>query len=389
MGPGRVYLDWNATAPLRAEARAAVLRVLDAVGNPSSVHQEGRHARWVVEDARASVAALVGADPRNVTFTSGGTEANMLALGPGLRAGSGGPCGRLLVSAIEHPSCVAGGRFAPEAIETVPVDRDGVVDLAALERRLAVGAPPPLVSIMLANNETGVIQPVSEAAAMVHAAGGLLHVDAVQAAGRIPIDINALQVDLMTVSAHKIGGPQGVGALVRRDGSMRFPAPLIRGGGQERGLRAGTENVAAIAGFGAAAAAAQRSLARDGDHQRALRDRLQAGLRRGAPEAVIFGAGVDRVPNTVLFASAGIAAETALISLDLDGVAASSGSACSSGKVTPSHVLAAMGVEPELARGAIRVSLGFATTEEEIERLLSAWEKLAQSLSKRRQGIAA
>ena len=244
--PTQAYLDWNATAKLRPEAQAAVTAALDVTGNPSSVHAAGRAARRLVEEAREQVAALVGADPRDVVFTSGGTEANMLALSPALGD-------VLLVSAIEHPSVRSGGRFA--AAEDIPVTAAGVVDLAALERLLA-GRSRPLVSLMLANNETGVIQPVAEAAALVHAAGGLLHVDAVQGPGRIACDFKALGADLMTLSSHKIGGPQGVGALIKRDG---LPLdPQIKGGGQERGARAGTENVAGIAGFGAAAEAVRQ-----------------------------------------------------------------------------------------------------------------------------------
>jgi cysteine desulfurase len=390
--PERVYLDWNATAPLRPEARAAVIAALDCLGNPSSVHGEGREARRLVEEARERVAALVGTAAGNVTFTSGGTEANMLALSPALEtAGTKAPFDRLLVSAIEHPSVRAGGRFAPEAVEEIPVTQQGVVDLAVLERRLAVlkgEGRRVLVSIMAANNETGIVQPVSEAAAIVHEAGGLLHVDAVQAAGRIPFDINKLGADLLTISGHKLGGPKGAGALIRRDQKLH-PAALLKGGGQERGLRAGTENVAAIAGLGAAALAAGRAVAADAPRLMWLRERLEAGLRAASPEAVIFGADVERVPNTTLFAVPGIKAETAVIALDLDGVAISSGAACSSGKVQPSHVLAAMGVSPDLARGGVRVSLGWTTTESDIDRFLDAWIKVARALLKERRGIAA
>ncbi len=242
---------------------------------------------------------------------------------------------------------------------------------------------------MLANNETGVIEPVAEAAAIVHAAGGLLHVDAVQAAGRIDCDIAALGADLLTLSAHKIGGPKGVGALVRASDDIHLPDPLIRGGGQERGLRAGTENVAGIAGFGAAAAVARRQRAAEAAHMLALRERLEAGLRAIAPETVIFGAKAERLPNTTLFTVPGMKAETAVIGFDLEGVAVSSGAACSSGKVQPSHVLAAMGVLPPLTRGAVRASLGWSTTEADLESFLNAWRKLASALSKGQPGVAA
>jgi cysteine desulfurase len=362
----RAYFDWNATAPLRPEARAAMAAALDVCGNPSSVHAEGRAARRLVEAARERVAALVGAQPREVVFTAGGTEANALALSPALGD-------LLLVSAIEHPSVLAGGRFA--AVEQVPVGTDGVVDLAALQRMLA-GRSRPLVSVMLANNETGAIQPVADAAKRVHAAGGLLHVDAVQAPGKITCQFKELNADLMTISSHKIGGPQGVGALIRGDGLEL--APLLRGGSQERGARAGTENVAAIAGFGAAAEAARTGLAEAAARMAALRDRIEAGLRAATPGIAVFSADSPRLPNTTLFSAPGMKAETAVIAFDLEGVAVSSGAACSSGKVAPSHVLAAMGVPPDLARGAIRLSLGHATSENEIGLLLKAWAKVAE-----------
>ncbi|HKM87259.1 MAG TPA: cysteine desulfurase family protein [Xanthobacteraceae bacterium] len=388
----RVYLDWNATAPLRPEAQRALQDAAALTGNPSSVHAEGRAARRLVEQAREEVAALVAARPADVIFTSSGTEANMLALTPAIEtAGEKRPRDRLFMSAIEHPSVRAGGRFPREAIEDIAVDADGRVDLAALTD--AVGrASRPLVSLMLANNETGVVQPVAKAAAIVHAAGGLLHVDAVQAAGRIPCDIRALGADLLTLSAHKIGGAKGAGALVRGSEDIHLTKPLIRGGGQERGLRAGTENVAGIAAFGAAAGAALRQSADEAAHMLALRTPLEQGLRAISPQAVIFGAAVERLPNTTLFALEGVKAETAIIAFDLEGVAVSSGAACSSGKVQPSHVLAAMGVSPALSRGAVRVSLGWTTTPDDIERFLNAWRKLSGALSKgskEQRGIAA
>jgi cysteine desulfurase len=341
-----------------------------------------------VERAREQVAHLVGAKPADVTFTSSGTEANMLALTPAIEtAKEKRPRDKLLMSAIEHSSVRAGGRFPRAAIDDIPVDSDGRIDLAAFADTVSKAARP-LVSLMLANNETGVVQPVAEAAAIVQAAGGLLHVDAVQAAGRIACDIHALGADLLTLSAHKIGGPKGVGALVRGRDDIHFTDPLIRGGGQERGARAGTENVAGIAAFGAAAEAAQRQLAAEGAQMRALRDHLEAGLSAISPQVVIFGNTVERLTNTTLFAFEGAKAETAVIAFDLDGVAVSSGAACSSGKVQPSHVLAAMGVSPSLLRGAVRVSLGWTTTKADVERFLSAWRKLAGALSKG-SGIAA
>src|SRR5262245_5518377 len=389
----RAYLDWNATAPLRPEARTALLAACDVVGNPSSVHGEGRAARALIEEARRQVAALVGAEPRNVIFTSGGTEANAMALCPAIeRDGDRAPRDRLLLSAIEHPSVRDGGRFSAGAIEELRVGADGRVDLAALDERLAAVSKAggrPLVAIMLANNETGVIQPVEEAARLVHLAGGFLHVDAVQAAGKITCSIGEIGADFIALSAHKLGGPKGVGALIKRDETLHLADPLIKGGGQERGGRAGTENVAGIAAFGAAAAAAAAGLADERARIAALRDRLEAGLRAICPGTVIFGGGVERLPNTTLLAVPGLKAETALIALDLAGVAVSSGSACSSGKVAASHVLAAMGVAPRLGAGAIRVSLGFSTTGEEVDCFLEAWNRLVLALPKETHGMAA
>ena len=375
----RVYLDWNATTPLRPEARAAMAAAFDISGNPSSVHSEGRAARKLIEDARGAVAAAIGADPRNVVFTSGGTEANALALTPGLRKGSGDPVQRLSVSAIEHPSVLAGGRFAQGAIEIAPVLPSGVIDLESLAAVLASG-PPALVSVMLANNETGAIQPISQVAALVHEAGGVLHVDAVQAFLKIPINIKALGADILTVSAHKVGGPKGVGAVVVADGLEGLRAQ-VRGGGQEQGRRAGTENVAGIAGFGAAVRAAADSMDADVAWMKTLQVRLEDGLKdnRGT---VIFSDTAPRLPNTTLVSAPGLKAETAVIGFDLEGIAVSSGSACSSGKVQPSHVLQAMKADPALLRGAIRLSLGWDSTEADIDRCLEAWRKLSGVLGK-------
>jgi cysteine desulfurase len=386
----RIYLDWNATAPMRPQAEKAVRKTLAVSGNPSSVHAEGRAARALVERAREQVAALVGSQPGNVFFTSGGTEANMLALTPAIEtAGEKRPRDRLLMSAIEHSSVRTGGRFSGEMVEDVPVMADGRVDLAALAAATGGKGSRPLVSLMLANNETGVVQPVAEAAAVVHAAGGLLHVDAVQGPGRIPCDIGTLGADLLTLSAHKIGGPKGVGAIVRRSNDIHFPDPLIRGGGQERGIRAGTENVVGIVGFGAASQASREQLVAEVAHMKELREALESGLKAISQDIVIFGETAERLPNTTLFAAEEMKAETAVIAFDLEGVAVSSGAACSSGKVQPSHVLAAMGVPPPLLRGAVRVSLGWTTTRADVERFLGAWRKLASALSKRRQGMAA
>src|SRR5712664_833902 len=377
--PDRIYLDWNATAPLRPEAREAMAAAWDLNGNPSSVHAEGRRARRLVEDARAAVARAVGAQPRNVVFTSGGTEANALALTPGLRSDSAPPVERLLVSAIEHASVLAGGRFPTEAIGTIGVTSSGLLDLDRLRATLQ-GGPAALVSVMLANNETGAVQPVAEAAEIVHAAGGLLHVDAIQALGKIPFDVKGLNADMITVSGHKVGGPKGVGALVLAEG-VRGLEPLLRGGGQELGRRAGTENVAGIAGFGAAVRAAMNSLENDAIRIENLRNRLEKGLRQ-TPGAIVFSGDVPRLPNTTLFTVPGMRAETAVIGFDLEGIAVSSGSACSSGKVQPSHVLKAMGFGPEIAEGAVRLSLGWSTSPADIDSCLKAWRKLADTLLK-------
>ena len=374
MTGNRVYLDWNATTPLRPEARQAMAAAWDIVGNPSSVHAEGREARRLVEQARVALADAVGALPRNVTFTSGGTEANALALVSGLRSPRGGPVQRLLVSAVEHASVLAGGRFPAEGISSIRVTRSGVVDLGHLRELLQAG-PPALVSIMAANNETGVLQPVAEAAEIVHAAGGLLHVDAIQAFGKIPFDINEAGADLASFSAHKVGGPKGVGALVLAEGLLGLE-PLLRGGGQELGRRAGTENVAEISGFGAALKVTLQSMSEDAERLVTLRNRLENGLRQDAG-VLVFSADTSRLPNTTLFTVPGLKAETAVIGFDLEGIAVSSGSACSSGKVKPSHVLRAMGFDSNTAQAAIRLSLGWSTSDADIDRCLAGWGSLS------------
>jgi cysteine desulfurase len=371
----RSYLDHNATAPLRPEVREAVIDALTLNGNPSSVHAEGRAARAAIEQARAKVAKLVGASPANVIFTSGGTEANALAL-----AAQSGEAWHCYLSAIEHPSVLSGGRFYRETTTIIPVTPDGVADLDVLRKKLEKHKPGgwrPFVSLMTANNETGAIQPVAEAAPIVHHAGGLLHSDAVQAAGRIPLDMTVLGADMVTLSAHKIGGPKGVGALVLAEGAN--VEPLIKGGGQEGRRRAGTENVAGIVGFGVAAELALGGLARM-DEIAALRDVLEAGVRAHRPDAVVLSAGVPRLPNTSCIAVPGVKAETLVIGLDLAGIAVSAGSACSSGKVEASHVLAAMGASPEFAHGAVRVSLGFGSENTDIQRYLSAFGELVKRL---------
>ena len=379
----RVYFDYNATAPLRPEARAAMLDALAAVGNASSVHAEGREARRRIEVARNAVARLVGGDPKLVTFTSGGTEANDTVLTPDWQLhGERSVFGALLVGATEHVSVLSGGRFPPERVRPIPVDGNGIVKVEALAELLANGERA-LVSVMLANNETGVIQPVAEVARLAHAAGAMVHCDAIQAAGRVLVDIASLGVDALTLSAHKIGGPQGAGAIVRAREDLTV-APLIRGGGQEKRLRAGTENVAAIAGFGAAADAAGADLA-SAKGWAVWRDRLAAIIRAGGPPATVFGEGADRLPQTLCIGLDGIAAETLLIALDLAGVAVSSGSACSSGKVAPSHVLAAMDVPSRLAKSAIRLSLGWESKESDLHFFASAWQHVLKHVAPRHQ----
>lgn len=357
-----VYMDHNATTAVRPAVKDTLAWALDLTGNASSVHGAGRAARKHVEDAREQVAALVGAEPAGVVFTSGGTEANNLAIRGTIQWSAKR---RVLVSAVEHVSVL---KSVAEP-EIIAVDADGLIDLGVLDAALAVNDEAALVSVMLANNETGVIQPVAEVSALAHKHGALFHCDAVQAAGKIVIDIKALGIDMLTLSAHKIGGPQGVGALVSADDQTL--KPIVRGGGQERGRRAGTENLPGIAGFGVAAAEALKELSGFADLSH-WRDRIEADLARHQGVR-IFGAGVSRLANTTCLTMPGVVAEQQLIALDLAGIAVSAGSACSSGKIEPSHVLAAMGINAEEAATAIRVSLGWNTTEQDVERFISAW----------------
>lgn len=374
----RIYLDWNATAPLLPCVRDALLHAFDLSGNPSSVHKEGRAARMAVESARRNVANLVGAQASHVVFTSGATEAANLVLTPDYKMGrSALRIGKLYVSAIEHPAVREGGRFNKDDVTEIPVTSDGVLDLDALKKLLedhdkTTGLP--MVAVMLVNNETGIVQPVAEAAGLVHAAGGLMVVDAVQAAGRLPIDIQALDADFLFVSSHKIGGPKGVGALITR-GEAMMPKALIHGGGQEKGHRSGTENTTAIIGFGAAAAFVLEELAERNAAIATLRARLETGMRKAAVDVIIHGAEVERVANTTFFTLPSLKAETGQIAFDIEGIALSAGSACSSGKVGESHVLTAMGKDPKL--GGLRISLGVSTSEAEIDQALAAFEKIA------------
>ena len=360
----RTYLDHNATSPLRPVAKEAMRAAMDICGNASSVHREGRLARKLLDDSREAIARELGVIAPMIIFTSGGSEANNLAI-------KSAPVERILVSAIEHPAVLESAKASGKPVTYIPVTPEGIVDLKVLAE-LLVG-PKALVSGMLANNETGVIQPIREIVALAQSHGALVHTDAVQAFGKMPVNFGLLGVDMMTIAAHKIGGPTAIGALVVRDGLAM--EPLVHGGGQELRRRAGTENLTGIAGF--ASVANEKHL-----NVKALRDQLEESL----DGAVIFGRDAPRLPNTTYFSQPGMSAETLLMNFDLDGIAVSSGSACSSGKVTKSHVLSAMGVTPELARGAIRVSLGWNTTSEHIEHFIAVWREL---LARHRAKVAA
>ena len=354
----RAYLDHNATSPLREIVKQAMRAAMDVEGNASSGHREGRLARKLLDDSREAVAQAVGVLAPMVVFTSGGTEADNMAI-------RSAPVERILVSAIEHPAVLEAARVADKPVKFIPVTDQGVVDLDALAAMLV--GPKALVSVMLANNETGVVQPVREIVALAQERGALVHTDAVQAFGKIPVNFGLLGVDMVTIAAHKVGGPPAVGALVVRDG---LPiAPLMLGGGQELRRRAGTENLISIAGF--AAVAREKNI-----EFGMLRDELESSLEG----AVIHGRAAPRLPNTTCFSQPGLTAETLLMNFDLEGIAVSSGSACSSGKVGRSHVLDAMGVAPELARGAVRISLGWNTRPEHIEHFATVWRKLKARL---------
>jgi cysteine desulfurase len=363
------YLDHNATTRVDPRVLEAMLPYLSGpYGNASSLHRYGRAARDAVEQARAQVARLVNAQPGEILWTSGGTESNNLALkGTTDRAAPS----RLLYGVTEHPAVMEAAESLKERgwqVEPVAVDAEGLIDWPAFERQLSAG-PVRLVALMRANNETGVIQDVGRAAALVHAAGAWLHVDAVQAAGKIPVDFEELQADLMSLSSHKIYGPKGIGALAVK--SHVELTPLHHGGAQERGLRGGTENVASIVGFGVAAELALQELDERAAQALELRQRLEQGLR-AMPGIRIFGAGAQRLPNTLQFALAGYDGEALLMQLDRKGFAVSSGSACASGLGEPSHVLIGMGLDRDTAKGAIRVSLGKDNTAAEVDQFLQA-----------------
>jgi cysteine desulfurase len=383
--PSRFFFDHNAGASVLAAALEAAIAAARAGGNPSSVHAEGRAARKAIDAARAEVAGLAGVLPANVVFTSGATEANAFALSPRMKErGREIILDRLLIGATEHPSVLAGGRFASDRIERIAVDGDGLLRLDRLAERLeamAAAGERGLVSVQLANSETGVIQSIAEIARLVHASGHLLHCDAVQAAGRVALDDPSLDADLMSLSAHKIGGLPGVGALVARHPDL-WPEPLIPGGGQEAYRRAGTQNTLGIVAFGVAATVA-RGAVRGAGRIAALRDGLEAGILARAPGASVLGAPAPRLPNTTMVLLPGVSAETAVIALDLEGLAVSAGSACSSGKVGPSHVVEAMGHSGALARSALRFSLGAATNEADMAAALEIFGRVIGRISRK------
>ena len=367
VGVSRIYLDHNATSPLRAEAKAAMVAAFDVQGNPSSVHSEGRKARGVVEAARTSVARLVNAKPSEVVFTSGATEANAWVMAQ--------PWDTIFVSGIEHDSVLAPARASKSEVVVIGVDGDGRVRVEEIAARLLTGAPigRALISLQLANNETGVIQDVAAVAEFAREHGLLVHTDAVQAPGRIAVDFAGLDVDLLSISAHKFGGPKGIGALIIRD--HLDLEPLIRGGGQERRRRAGTENLAAIAGFGAAAEAAITDAA-NALRVTQLRGDIESAIRASSPKAVVIGAASERLPNTIAVSVPGMLAETLVIRFDLAGIALSAGAACSSGKVGASQTLEAMGFARDVTAAAIRISLGPTPTDAEVERFIAVWKDI-------------
>lgn len=377
----RLYLDWNATAPLLPEARAALIDALAFPSNPSSVHDEGRQARRVVEGSRQQIADLTGVPRSHVVFTASASEAANFVLTPDFRMGrTPMRLGKLLVSAVEHPCVLAGGRFDAGQVVQLPVDSQGLLDCDALERELReIGASETImVAVQLANNETGVVQPIAKIASIVKRHGGVLVVDAVQAAGRLPIACETSGADFLILSGHKIGGVTGAGALVA-SGETLMPAPLVRGGGQERGHRAGTEAVAAIAAFGAAARTVGPGVETFQAQVGALRDRMEQAMRQCVPALIIHGEGAPRLANTSCVSVPGMKAETLQIALDLDGIAVSAGSACSSGRLGPSHVLLAMGADAAL--GAIRISLGASTSEADIDRFVASFARITANRS--------
>lgn len=371
-----IYLDFNATGIPTKGVLSAVEDYLENPGNPSSVHHRGRDARGWVDEAREAVAELVGVKSSAVIFTSGGTEANNQAL-RAINAKT------LIISAIEHDSTIGAAYASGKEVIEIPVSNGGVIDLEVLRTALSGAEAPAIVSVMMANNETGVIQPVKEIATIAHEVGALMHTDAIQAAGRIPVDFNDLGVDMMTLSGHKINGLSGVGALIFKP-SVKMN-PLILGGGQEFGWRSGTENVPGIVALGAAASEAKENLDKDNNIKH-LRDELEAGILTLCPDARVFGGGEERINNTSCIAMPGVRSETQVMAFDLEGICVSSGAACSSGKVRTSHVLTAMGVAKDIADCAIRVSLGWTTTAEDIAHFMMVWEGLYERTHKKLAG---
>ncbi|MBN9061246.1 MAG: cysteine desulfurase [Rhizobiales bacterium] len=391
----RLYFDHNASSPLRPAAAEAVARALSLPGNPSSIHAEGRAARAALERAREQVARAVGGRAQDVIFTSGATESLNALLRPAVTPTTGpARFELLLVLATEHAAVLDGHGFASASVERIPVNGSGIIDLSTFKARLAALRGDGLfasamVAVQAANNETGVLQPLAEIAGRCDAVGAALIVDAAQAVGRVPFDLAASGAAAIALSAHKFGGPKGVGAIVLNGDRLRFERPLIAGGGQEGRRRAGTENLAGIAGMGAAIEEAAGEAPRLSERLSGWRDRVESSMRAAAPDLVIFGAGAERLPNTSLVAVPGLSAETLLMAFDLAGVALSSGSACSSGKVARSHVLDAMGVDPALAGGAVRISLGWSTTEEEVGRFESVFANVIRSLCEKKNRRAA
>jgi cysteine desulfurase len=364
------YLDYNATSPLKPVVKDTILSVIDQPGNPSAVHRFGRNAKLTIETARDRLAKSVNCRPDNIIFTSGATEANNMVM-------NHFHSHTVLISAIEHPSIL---QTAPESCQVLPVSSDGVLDLDALEAALKASPAPVLVSVMAVNNETGVIQPIAKIAKIVHQYDGIYHCDAVQALGRIELDIQALGIDILSLTAHKIGGPQGVGALISKADIDLMP--LLKGGGQEKYKRAGTENVSGIAGFGMASMQAVKDI---DEHQKLgrWRDRIEREIADYAPEVTFYSQNTDRVANTTMFSLAGIASDTQMINLDLSGIAVSNGSACSSGRVEPSHVLRAMGASEDQAASALRISLGWATEEDDINHFIQSWKDMYDRVKSR------
>lgn len=373
----RIYLDYNASTPMRPESRKAFLDTIDVhesvALNASSVHYFGREAAKIIESARHRVAALVNTPASQVIFNSGATESNNTVL---RYFKDNYPDEAVLVSAIEHPSVLQ----AIKEPEILPVTSDGLIDLQKLEERLKKGPKVSLVSIMLVNNETGSILNVSDTSQIIHNHGIFLHCDATQAAGKLPLDITSLGADFLSLSAHKIGGPQGVGALAL--GSCGTTPTLLHGGGQEKSARAGTQNTAGIAAFGGAALTAQTSLTTEQKRLSALRDSMEKKLMEATPSLIIHGLKTPRVSNTSFFSLPGTSSEAMMMALDLEGIAVSNGSACSSGRVKASHVLTAMGESAEISSSALRVSIGWATTQDEIDTFLNAWETLSRRWTK-------